>query len=432
MIDKELISEKQYERAIIISASRKGEMRNIIEEHINELEFLAKTAGAEILEKFSQELAKFNIATMIGKGKAEEIHEFIKENSITLAIFDDDLTPIQIRNLEKIFEIKVLDRSMLILDIFAKHAQSNEAKTQVELAQLQYLMPRLTRMWTHLSKQFGGIGTKGPGETQIETDRRIIKHRIQILKEKLEDISKTREVQRKNRSNFPRFALVGYTNAGKSTLMNVLSQAGVYVEDKLFATLDTTVRQFVLPSGVEALLSDTVGFIRKLPTHLVASFRSTLAETAESDIILHIVDVSNPFFRDHIKVVEDTLNYLKIVDIPIILVLNKIDLMQEYFGLSSIESEFKDSIFISAKRHINIQGLLQKIQDIYNKQSKEYILTIPYNKMEMLSLLYKCAEIISKKDGDFGTEFKVRIQYDDYEFFQNKFGNFINNKLGNE
>jgi GTP-binding protein HflX len=426
LIDKKLITDKQYERAIIVSVSRKGGDRKLVIEHLDELEFLAETAGAEIIERFSQELAKPSVVTMIGSGKAEEIKEFAKENTISLAIFDDDLSPVQLRNLEKILEIKIIDRSMLILDIFARHAKSNEAKTQVELAQLQYLMPRLTRMWTHLSKQFGGIGTKGPGETQIESDRRILKQRIQMLKEKLDDISLTREIQRKNRTSYARFALVGYTNAGKSTLMNVLTEADVYVENKLFATLDTTVRVFTLPSGVDALLSDTVGFIRKLPTHLVASFRSTLAETAEADVILHMVDVSHPYFRDHIKVVEATLLSLKIVDKPCILVLNKIDLMDEYIGLSAIEEEFKDSIFISAKRHINIQALLAKLQDVYNKHSKLFSFTLPYEKMEMISVLYKCAEIISKNDGDFGTEFKVRIQADDFEFFQNKFGMFVN------
>lgn len=413
------------EKAVIISVIRKGSDRAVSDEHLDELEFLVQTAGAEIIERFVQELAKPNSSTMVGSGKAEEIKEYIKENSVNLAIFDDDLSPVQVRNLEKIFEVKVIDRSGLILDIFVKHARTNEAKTQVELAQLQYVMPRLTRMWTHLSKQFGGIGTKGPGETQIETDRRAIKQRIQMLKEKLDDITRNKEVQRKNRSSFPRFSLVGYTNAGKSTLMNVLTDAGVYVENKLFATLDTTVRQFTMPAGMSALLSDTVGFIRKLPTHLIASFRSTLAEAAEADVIVHVVDVSHPFFRDQIKVVEETLESLKIKNKPTILVLNKIDLIEDYIGINAIKQEFDKSIFVSAKRHINIQALLEKFQDVYNEQSKEIKFILPYNRMDMIAMLYKCAEIITKNEGDEGIDFSVRVQPDDLDFFNNKFGRFI-------
>ncbi|GAB1370000.1 GTPase HflX [Candidatus Kapaibacterium sp.] len=425
MIEKHLTKEKDYERAIIISVSRKGSDRNLVEEYLEELEFLAKTAGAEIIERFSQELAKPNVKMMLGTGKAEEIKEFISENSISLAIFDDDLSPVQLRNLEKVFEVKVLDRSTLILDIFAKHARTNEAKTQVELAQLQYLMPRLTRMWTHLSKQFGGIGTKGPGETQIETDRRIVKHRIQMLKEKLEDIARNKEIQRKNRTSYPRFALVGYTNAGKSTLMNILTNSDVYVENKLFATLDTTVRQFSLPSGLDSLLSDTVGFIRKLPTHLVASFRSTLMEAADADVILHVVDVTHPYFRDHIKVVDDTLISLNIINKPTVLILNKIDLFEDYYGLKAIEQEFKDSVFISAKRHINVNALLAKMQEVYNQSSHNIKINIPYERMDLVSTLYKCSEIIEKDEHDLGINYMVRVQPDDYEFFKNKFGVFI-------
>jgi GTPase len=415
----------QIEKAIVLSVIKKGADRTISDEHLDELEFLAETAGAEIVERFVQELVKPNSSTLIGSGKAEEIKEFIKENSVTIAISDDDLTPAQVRNLEKVFEIKVIDRSGLILDIFAKHARTNEAKTQVELAQLQYVLPRLTRMWTHLSKQFGGIGTKGPGETQIETDRRAIKTRIQMLKDKLEDISRNKEVQRKNRSNFPRFALVGYTNAGKSTLMNVLTDADVYVENKLFATLDTTVRQFDLPAGMSALISDTVGFIRKLPAHLVASFRSTLAEAAEADVIVHIVDVSHPFFREHIKVVDDTLDSLKISEKPTILVLNKVDLIADYIGLNAIQQEYSNSIFVSAKRNMNISALLEKFQNVYNEQSRSIKFTLPYTRMDMIALLYKCAEIGERIDADEGIIFTVRVKHDDADFFNNKFGDFL-------
>lgn len=413
------------EKAIVVTVIRKGSDRAICDEHLDELEFLAQTAGADIVERFIQELAKPSIVTLVGSGKAEEIKEYVKENAITLSIFDDDLSPAQVRNLEKILEIKVIDRSGLILDIFARHARSNEAKTQVELAQLQYLMPRLTRMWTHLSKQLGGIGTKGPGETQIEADRRSIKQRIQMLKEKLDDITRNKEVQRKNRSLFPRFALVGYTNAGKSTLMNVITDADVYVENKLFATLDTTVRQFDLPAGMSALISDTVGFIRKLPTHLVASFRSTLAEAAEADVIVHVVDVSHPFFRDQIKVVEATLASLNIEEKPTVLVLNKVDLIEDLIGLHSIKEEFEKCIFVSAKKNMNIAALLEKLQEVYSEQSLTAKFILPYDKMEMIALLYKCAEMGSRVDGDDGIEFTVRVKPENAEYFKNKFGTFI-------
>ncbi len=413
------------EKAIVVTVIKKGSDRAICDEHLDELEFLAQTAGADIVERFIQELAKPSIVTLVGSGKALEIKEYIKENAIVLSIFDDDLSPAQVRNLEKIFEIKVIDRSGLILDIFAKHASSNEAKTQVELAQLQYTLPRLTRMWTHLSKQFGGIGSKGPGETQIEEDRRAIKQRIQMLKDKLDDITRNKEVQRKNRSLFPRFALVGYTNAGKSTLMNVITEADVYVENKLFATLDTTVRQFDLPAGMSALISDTVGFIRKLPTHLVASFRSTLAEAAEADVIVHVVDVSHPFFRDQIKVVDDTLASLKIFNKPTLLVLNKVDLIEDLIGINAIKLEFEKSIFISAKKNMNIAALLDKLQEVYSEQSLTTTFILPYDKMEMVALLYKCAEIGTRVDGDEGIEFTVRVKPENVDYFNNKFGTFV-------
>lgn len=413
------------EKTILVSVIRKGSDREIAHEHLEELQALAETAGAEIVETFTQELAKPLNSTMIGKGKIEELTEYIKENKIMLVIFDDDLSPLQMRNLEKAFEVKVLDRSGLILDIFAKRAQSNEAKTQVELAQMQYLMPRLTRMWTHLSKQFGGIGSKGPGETQIESDRRVVKIRIQMFKEKLAEISQQREIQRKSREKMPKFALVGYTNAGKSTLMRAITEADVYIEDKLFATLDTTVRQFTLPNGKKAVLSDTVGFIRKLPTHLVASFRSTLAEASEADVLIHIVDVSNPYFKDHIKVVEDTLNSLKIVDVPTILVLNKIDLVDESIGLSSIQEEYSNSIFVSASRSINIQLLLQTMEDVFNRNSSTIEILLPYTAMDQLKLIYANSEIVETEDLDEGKRFILRAKDNDYNMIKNKFSKYL-------
>lgn len=415
-------STKKNEDTIAVTFIRKGENRDLAYEYLEELCELAKTAGAEIVEKFTQELQSPNKATLIGKGKVEEIKEYIDENNVQLVIFDVDLTPMQVRNLEKAFQIKVIDRSGLILDIFAKRASSLEAKTQVELAQTQYLLPRLTRMWTHLSKQFGGIGTKGPGETQIETDKRILRDKIQSLKERLINIELVRETQRKGRAGIPRFALVGYTNSGKSTLMKAITEADVYIKDELFATLDTTVRTFELPGGVKALLSDTVGFIRKLPHHLVASFRSTLAEAAEADVIIHIVDVSLENFRDQLKTVETTLESLDIKDRPVLLVFNKIDKMEERMGITGIKEEYPESIFISATRGINIQGLLEKIKEIYDNNSNDIWIKLPYTEMSKINLLYGCGQILSQIDKEDGSIYSIRLQNDKLSYFKNIFG----------
>lgn len=418
-------STKKNEDTIAVTFIRKGENRDLAYEYLDELCELAKTAGAEIVEKFTQELQSPNKATLIGKGKVEEIKEYIDENKVQLVIFDVDLTPMQVRNLEKAFAIKVIDRSGLILDIFAKRASSLEAKTQVELAQTQYLLPRLTRMWTHLSKQFGGIGTKGPGETQIETDKRILRDKIQALKEKLINIELVRETQRKGRVGIPRFALVGYTNSGKSTLMKAITEADVYIKDELFATLDTTVRTFELPGGVKALLSDTVGFIRKLPHHLVASFRSTLAEAAEADVIIHIVDVSLENFRDQLKTVETTLESLDIKDRPVLLVFNKIDKMEERLGITGIKEEYPESVFISATRGINIQGLLDKIKEIYDNNSNDVWLKLPYTEMSKINLLYGCGQILSQDDKEDGSVYCIRLQNDKLSYFKNIFGKYV-------
>ena len=416
---------QQIERAIAVTVIKKGSDRQLALEHLDELAFLAETAGAVVIEKFYQELAKPNSSTLLGKGKVEELKIEVDENEISLVIFDEDLSPVQVRNLEKSLNIKVLDRSGIILDIFANRARTLEAKTQVELAQMQYLMPRLTRMWTHLSKQYGGIGTKGPGETQIETDRRIVRTKIQYLKEKLANIEIHRENQRKSRENLASFALVGYTNAGKSTLMKTLTDADVYIEDKLFATLDTTVRGMELPNGTKSLLSDTVGFIRKLPTHLVASFRSTLAEAKESDVLIHIVDISNEYFRDHIKVVEETLDSLKINDIPTILVFNKIDMIEERIGLASIKEEYPNAVFISASRGININTLLEEMQRVYDENSHDYFIMLPYSESHKVSKLYNVGDILEQKDSDEGSMYHMRLQPDKIELFKNLFGKYV-------
>lgn len=316
---------KKQETAVLVGIDYKMAPKGQAEEYLDELAFLAETAGAKTLKKFTQKLNHPHSRTFVGEGKLEEIALYVKEHEPSMVIFDDELSPSQIRNLEKELNVKILDRSNLILDIFASRAQTAQAKTQVELAQLQYLLPRLTRMWTHLSKQQGGIGMKGPGETQIETDRRIILDKISLLKQRLKDIDKQNYTRRNNRGDKVRVALVGYTNVGKSTLMNLLSKSEVLAENKLFATLDATVRKVVL-ENTPFLLSDTVGFIRKLPHELIECFKSTLDEVREADLLLHVVDVSHPNFEEHIRVVKETLKDIKADHKPVILVFNKIDL----------------------------------------------------------------------------------------------------------
>ncbi len=412
------------EKALAIAVVRKGANRELVFDYLDELEELADTAGADILEKTYQELAKPSSSTAVGSGKVQELKELIQEQGINLVIFDDDLSPAQVRNLEKEWSTKVIDRSGLILDIFAKHARSLEAKTQVELAQLQYLLPRLTRMWTHLSKQFGGIGTKGPGETQIETDRRLIKVRIAKLKDDLAEINNHKEQQRKNRINLPKFALVGYTNAGKSTLMNAITDSGVYVENKLFATLDTTIRGVELPSGQKAVISDTVGFIRKLPHHLVASFRSTLAEVTDADVIIHVVDISHKMYKDHIEVVNQTLESMKVGDKPIVLALNKIDKIEDFEALNAIKAEYADSILISAKKVHNISTLIEYMQRKYDENAKYTKLMLPYTDMQKISQIYSLSEIIKREDQDEGIYLELKINKDQDELFMHKFGTY--------
>jgi GTPase len=314
----------ERETAVLIGAQTKGMSTNQVIEYLDELEFLALTAGADTKARFVQKLNNTHPKTYLGMGKVKEIDEYIKEHKIDLIIFDDELSPSQIKNLERVFDQRVMDRTNLILDIFAARARTAHSRTQVELAQYQYLLPRLTKMWTHLERQKGGIGMRGPGETQIETDRRIITQKITLLKEKLSKIDRQMATQRKSRERMVRVALVGYTNVGKSTLMNLLSKSEVFAENKLFATLDTTVRKVFL-NGVNFLLSDTVGFIRKLPTQLVESFKSTLDEVREADLLVHVVDISHPYFEDHIHTVQQTLAEISGEEKPTLLVFNKID-----------------------------------------------------------------------------------------------------------
>jgi GTP-binding protein HflX len=315
---------KERERAVLVGLVTRNQNEQLLTEYLDELAFLAETAGAVPIKRFTQKLDHPDSRSFVGSGKLQEIIDFIEANAIDVLIFDDELSPSQLRNLEKAVKIKVLDRNSLILDIFASRARTSHAKTQVELAQYQYILPRLTRMWTHLERQKGGIGMRGPGESQIETDRRIIQDKIALLKEKLRHIDKQMATQRKNRGELVRVALVGYTNVGKSTIMNLISKSEVFAENKLFATLDTTVRKVVLDQ-IPFLLSDTVGFIRKLPTQLIESFKSTLDEVREADLLVHVVDISHPSFEDHVRAVNETLKDIGCLDKPTVMVFNKID-----------------------------------------------------------------------------------------------------------
>jgi len=395
------------ERAILIALVTEDYSRDQVEEHLEELELLTNTAGAVTVFKIMQERYRPDPAFFIGKGKAEEVAQLIELNDIQLVIFDDDLNPTQARNLEKLFERKVLDRSGLIFDIFASHAKTREAKTQVELAQLQYMLPRLTRAWTHLSKQYGGIGTKGPGETQIETDRRIIRTKISKLKENLKKITAQQVTKSAGRKDQITACLVGYTNAGKSTLLNRLTEAGVLTEDKLFATLDSTTRSFEIEKNKKILMSDTVGFIRKLPHHLVASFKSTLNVVKDADLILHVIDISNDFFEDHINVVDSTLEELNSQKKVQIKIFNKVDALKDKNRMDYVSKQYKNSILISAERGINITNLKKMLLNIYEQNFVTGKVELKHHESKMVSKLYEMAEIIS---ADYEEE-KIVITY---------------------
>jgi len=393
MID--LVKEKR-ERAMVVGVAAKNTTKLQEEEYLEELVLLADTAGADVLHKILQVKDRFDSAYYIGKGKVEQLAQMCKDDDISLVIFDDDLSPAQVRNLEESIERKILDRSGLILDIFASRAKTNEAKTQVELAQLNYLLPRLTRMWTHLSKQFGGIGTKGPGETQIETDRRLIREKISYLKEKLEKIATQRTTQRKGRKEFYNISLVGYTNVGKSTLLNTLSDSKVFVENRLFATLDPTTRLVALDSATSAMVTDTVGFIRKLPHHLVASFKSTLEEVVEADILLHVIDLSHPQMEEQIEVVKNTVADLGAANKTVIYVFNKVDAVEDRSIIKMLQAKYEPSVFISAHRGINILGLKQMLISIIHSSFTEMTFTVTNSDYKTISLLHDLTEIIEQ------------------------------------
>lgn len=366
------------EKGILVTVAEKSASDELIEEHLDELAFLATTAKIKSVKRFIQKLEKPDTRSFVGSGKLNEIKTYCKEKEVDVVIFDDDLSPSQLRNLERELKVKLYDRSLLILDIFLNRAQTAQAKTQVELARYQYLMPRLTRMWTHLERQRGGTGTRGgAGEKEIETDRRIIRDQISLLKKKLEKIEKQDKVRRKSRQSIVRVALVGYTNVGKSTLMTMLSKSKVKAENKLFATVDATVRKVVL-GRIPFLLSDTVGFIRKLPHHLIESFKSTLAEVEESDILLHVVDVSHPGYEDQMSVVRETLKELNTLDKPTIYVFNKVDRLEEFKNTPDFIEELKSNmpaeingdkvVFISAKEKLNIEELREVILEEVKKK----------------------------------------------------------------
>jgi GTPase len=380
------------ERAVLVGIIKPGETEEQTREFLDELKFLVETAGGDTQKSFTQRMQRPDRATFVGTGKLEEINAYVKSEEIDMVIFDDELSPSQLRNIENELRVKILDRSNLILDIFARRAQTSQAKTQVELAQLQYLLPRLTRLWTHLERQKGGIGMRGPGESQIETDRRLILNKISLLKERLKEIDKQNETQRKNRSQLVRVSLVGYTNVGKSTIMNMISKSEVFAENKLFATLDTTVRKVVI-ENLPFLLSDTVGFIRKLPHHLIECFKSTLDEVREADVLIHVVDISHPNFEDQINTVNETLKEMGAIDKEIITVFNKIDAYQpaEYDPQEEIPpmtlNDFKNSwmskdrnpaIFISALNKENLEEFRSKV---YEKVKAIHTKRYPYDKL---------------------------------------------------
>lgn len=409
------IQKTNFEKTVIVGIVTQKQDEEKLKEYLDELEFLTFTAGGEVIKRFSQKMDRPNPKTFLGTGKMEEINLYIRENEISTVIFDDELTPSQQKNISKILDCKVLDRTNLILDIFAQRAETSYARTQVELAQCQYLLPRLSGMWTHLERQKGGIGMRGPGETEIETDRRIVRDRIALLKDKIKTIDRQQSVQRGNRGAMVRVALVGYTNVGKSTLMNVISKSDVFVENKLFATLDTTVRKVVI-KNLPFLLSDTVGFIRKLPTQLVESFKSTLDEVREADLLLHVVDISHPDFEDHIDSVNQILKDIKSDDKQTIMVFNKIDaykhltideddLITEKTTKHYTLDEWKqtwmhksgetNTLFISALNRENFEAFRELV---YETVRTIHVTRFPYNKF--LYPDYKDAIEKESKDDD--------------------------------
>ena len=400
----------EKEKALLVGAIQPGMTEAIIHEHLDELELLADTAGAEIVGRITQRVSKIDAATFIGKGKADELLNQAQELGVKLILFDDELSPGQIKNYHKISEnVKVLDRSGLILDIFQKHAKTKEAQTQVDLAYLEYLLPRLTRQWTHLERQMGGIGTRaGMGETQIEIDRRLIRTRITKLKKELRRIEKERDIQSYRRRSEFRVSLVGYTNAGKSTLFKALTGSDVYIQDQLFATLDTTVRKLKLDESHPILLSDTVGFIRKLPHNLVASFKSTLKEVLEADLILVMLDISSSQIEDHIQTIDEVLKEMGAHEIPQILVLNKVDLICDGNMVESRQREFPDSVTISAQRHLRLSELRSRILGKMEENFQTIDLEFSYDQGRTIAQAQEGVEVLKREYEENGVKLRIR------------------------
>ncbi len=397
---------------------------------LEELRSLAETAGAEVVKEYYQFNDNYDSRFMIGKGKVEEIAEYVNEHKVSLVIYENELTYTHLRNLEKEIKCKILDKSSLILDIFAKNAKTAQAKLQVELAQLEYSLPRLTRQWTHLSKQYGGIGTKGPGETQIETDRRLIKKRISVLKEKLDKIIIQRQTQSFERRNFIRLSLVGYTNVGKSTLLNLLTDSDVYVENKLFATLDTSTRVMKLKTKEavdviskfpkKVLISDTVGFIKNLPHNLIESFKSTLSEVIESDVLLHVIDVSNPNFEEQIEVVKKTLDEIGAKKKLILEVFNKVDAVENKEILIGLSKNHSNAVFISARKGLNLQSLMLNLRNLITKDVQETVIKLKHDDYKGLNDIYKKAEVKEVKYLKNSIKVKIVTNKKNKEFLEKK------------
>ena len=398
------------ERALLIGVQRDGQDSNILKEHLAELKLLAETAGAEVVDEIYQSIKRINSQFFVGKGKASQIIEQAKELEVKLVIFDDELTPSQVKNFLKLSKkIKVIDRSGLILDIFSKHAKTREAKTQVELAHLEYKLPRLSKQWSHLERQMGGIGTRaGMGESQIEVDRRLIRQRISKLKKDLIQIEKERRIQSKKRISKYRVSLVGYTNAGKSSLMKCISGENVYIQNQLFATLDTTIRKVDLDRYHSILLSDTVGFIRKLPHDLIASFQSTLFEVVESDLVLIVLDASSNQIKEHMNTINNVLNELGAEDIQTLVVLNKIDLVASTNRIKYLSSNYPDAVMISATNHLRINKLINKIINIMNDDYEIIEISFPYTEARQISMAQRNVEVLDRNYKDDRVNLKIK------------------------
>ena len=389
-------TELPQETAILVGVVRRPASQAALDESLEELAQLATTAGSRIAGRLTQTLPRLNSATYIGSGKVEELKRLVAHHKADLVLFDDELSPVQIRNLERTIGCKLLDRSALILDIFARNAKTATAKTQVELAQLDYFRTRLTRQWTHLSRQQGGIGTRGPGETQIETDRRLIGQRIATLKQRLKRIDRQRITQRRSRRRYPAVSLVGYTNAGKSTLLNALAGSNVHAEDRLFATLDATTRLVTLAPGKDVLLSDTVGFIRKLPHKLIESFKSTLDEVRESDLLVHVVSVVHARYEDHIRVVNETLQEIGAARKSTLLVLNKVDVLHYPDQIAALRAAYPESVFVSALRGTGLEGLKARLVLLMGGGAEECVAYVPLTEGKVLASIFRMAEVLAQ------------------------------------